>query len=340
MKKLTESILLITALTLTSGKGMALEALSDAELSDVSGQSTYNFLFDNIKFEGRAIDGVAEAGSYNTIGADGSGLRRQNYRFVADHIGTAASPLTTSLLTTDASVNSISEGEVTRNGTNLGEQGFLHIGLPELAAWKNVDIQYDAVYLNPSENDPNNRNIAAGGTPSEHLDFGKVTIDNLAVAGSIDIGGIPEGYKIESVIVDDGSRGAGSRQGFLLNVDIDELSIDQWLFESEQADGVFDAERDMVLKDFRLTNLHLKSATIETTEQGYRIAYSNPQAFTQDEGLLIKSGGGFPDVNHAAYDANFPKANLTLSTQLPHGQMSESRIRGMTIDHLIFNVRN
>ena len=318
----------------------ALEPLSDGQLSDVNGQGQFNFAFENIKFNGNAIDGVAEAGSYNTIAADGSSLRRQNFQFSADSIGTRASPLTTSAITLDPSVNSISGGEVTAKGTSLTEQGFLHIGLPDRAGWNNVDLQYDAVYGNPTELDLNNRNIAAGGTPSDNLNFGRITIDNIAITGSIDISGIPEGYKIKSVHLDDGSRDTSSRQGFMLNVDIDELSIDQWLFETEQADGIFDASRDMVIQDFSLTNLHLKSATIETTSKGYRIAYSDPQPFTQGEGLLIKSGAGLPDVGHAAYDASRPKANISLSTQMPHGQMSESRIQGITLDHLVFNVRN
>ncbi len=319
---------------------LALEPLSDDQLSGVNGQGQFNFAFENIKFNGNAIDGVAEAGSFNTIAGDGSSLRRENFQFSADSIGTRTSPLSTSAVRLNPTVNSISGGDVTKNGTSLAEQGFLHIDLPDRAGWNNVDLQYDAVYGNALTPDPDNPNIAAGGTPSNNLDFGRITIDNIALTGSLDISGIPDGYKIESVLLDDGSRGVGSRQGFLLNVNIDELSIDQWLFETEQADGIFDADRDMVIQDFSITNLNLKSATIESTSKGFRIAYSDPQPFTQGEGLLIKSGAGLPDFGHAAYDASRPKTNITLSTQMPRGQMSESRIHGVTLDHLVFNLRN
>jgi len=332
--------LIAVSFSALSLSAIALEPLSDEQLSDVNGQGQFNFALENIKFNGNAIDGVAEAGSYNTVAADGSSLSRQNFQFSADSIGTRTSPLTTSTVTLDPSVNSISDGEVTTKGTSLAEQGFLHIGLPDRSGWNNVDLQYDAVYGNPTEIDLNNRNIAAGGTPSGNLYFGRITIDNIAVTGSLDIGGIPDGYKIESVLLDDGSRGASSREGFMLNVDIDELSIDQWLFETEQADGIFDASRDMVIKNLSISNLHLKSVTVETTSKGYRIAYSDPQPFTQGEGLLIKSGAGLPDTSHATYNPDFPKTNISLSTQMPHGQMSQSRIEGVTLDHLIFNVRN
>ncbi|WP_250655022.1 hypothetical protein [Alkalimarinus coralli] len=340
MKSSITKTLIMLAGTIPWLPANALEALSDEQLSSVNGQGKFNFAFENIKFNGEAIDGVAEAGSFNTVAADGSSLNRKNFQFSADSIGTRSSPLSTSTVRLDPSVNSISDGDVTKNGTSLAEQDFLRIDLPDRSGWNNVDLQYDAVYGNTPDPDPGNPNIAAGGTPSDHLNFGRVTIDNIAITGSLDISGIPQGYKIESVLLDDGSRGASSREGFLLNVNIDELSIDQWLFETEQPDGVFDADRDMVLKDFSLTNLHLKSATIETTSKGYRIAYSDPQPFTKASGLIIKSGGGFPDVEHAAYDASRPKANITLTTQMPHGQMSESRIHGVTLDHLVFNVRN
>lgn len=340
MKIMIAKTFIAATATLASFSANALEALSDEQLSSVNGQGQFNFALENIKFKGQAINGVAEAGSYNTIATDGSSLSRQNFQFTADSIGTLTAPLTTSTIRLNPTVNSISNGDVTKDGTSLAEQDFLRIDLPDRAGWNNVDLQYDAVYSNPTSPDPTNPNIAVGGTPSSNLDFGRITIDNIVALGSLDIAGIPDGYKIESVLVDDGSRGAGSREGFLLNVNIDELSIDQWLFETEQADGIFDSDRDMVIKDLKITNLNLKSATIETTSQGYRIAYSDPQPFTKAEGLLIKSGGGFPDVGHAAYDASRPKTNITLSTQMPHGQMSESRLHGVTLDHLVFNVRN
>ena len=340
MKLTIVKTLLAMTVSLPSLQVNALEALSDEQLSGVNGQGQFNFAFENIKFSGKSINGVADAGSFNTVAGDGSSLRRENFQFSADSIGTRTSPLSTSAVNLNPTVNSISGGNVTKNGRSLAEQGFLHIDLPDRAGWNNVDLQYDAIYGNPTAPDPSNPNIAVGGTPSSNLDFGRITIDNIALTGSLDISGIPDGYKIESVLLDDGSRGAGSRQGFLLNVNIDELSIDQWLFETEQADGIFDADRDMVIQDFSITNLNLKSATIETTAKGFRIAYSDPQPFTQGEGLLIKSGAGLPDVNHAAYDASRPKTNITLSTQMPHGQMSQSRIHGVTLDHLVFNLRN
>jgi len=340
MRPIINKIFVAVSFSVLSVSAIALEPLSDDQLSHVNGQGQFNFAFENIKFNGNAIDGVAEAGSYRTVATDGSSLTRQNYQFSADSIGTRTSPLTTSAVALDPSVNSISDGEVTTNGTSLAVQGFLHIGLPERSGWNNVDLQYDAVYGNPTEVDPNNRNIAAGGTPSNNLNFGRITIDNIAITGSLDISGIPDDYKIESVLLDDGSRGASSREGFMLNVDINELSIDQFLFETELEDGIFNPERDMVIQNLNISNLHLKSVTIETTSKGYRIAYSNPQPFTQGEGVLIKSGAGLPDTSHAAYNPNFPKTDITLSTQMPHGQMSESRIEGVTLDHLVFNVRN
>lgn len=340
MKLTTIKTLIAIAISLPCLPSHALEALSDEQLSGVNGQSKFNFAFENIKFIGQAVAGVAEAGSFNTVAGDGSSLRRENFQFSADSIGTRTSPLSTSTVRLNPTVNSISAGNVTKNGTSLAEQDFLRIDLPDRAGWNNVDIQYDAVYGNPSTPDLNNPNIAAGGTPSSNLDFGRVTIDNIAIMGSLDISGIPDGYKIESVLLNDDSRGARSRQGFLLNAYINELTIDQWLFETEQADGIFDAGRDMVIQNFSITNLNLKSATVETTSKGIRIAYSDPQPFTVATGALIKSGGGFPDTAHAAYDASRPKTNITFSTQMPHGQMSESRIHGVTLDHLVFNLRN
>lgn len=336
---IVKTLIAITA-SVPSLSTYALEALSDEQLSGVNGQGKFNFALENIKFKGEAIPGVAEAGSYNTVAGDGSSLRRENFQFSADSIGTRTSPLSTSTITLNPSVNSISGGDVTKNGTSLAEQNFLRIDLPDRTGWNNVDIQYDAVYGNPTTADPNNPNIAAGGTPSNNLDFGRVSIDNIAITGSLDISGIPDGYKIESVLLNDDSRGARSREGFLINANIEEISIDQWLFETEQADGIFDASRDMVIQNFSITNLNLKSATIETTSKGIRIAYSDPQPFTVATGALIKSGGGFPDTGHAAYDASLPKTDITFTTQMPHGQMNESRIHGVTLDHLVFNLRN
>ncbi|MFD2231474.1 hypothetical protein [Alkalimarinus sediminis] len=340
MKLTMVKTLIAATVSLPCITAQALEAMSDEQLSGVNGQGKFNFALENIDFKGEAIPGVAEAGSFNTVAVDGSSLRRENFQFSADSIGTRTSPLSTSTVRLNPTVNSISDGNVTKNGRVLAEQDFLRIDLPDRAGWNNVDIQYDAIYSNPFVVDANNPNIAAGGTPSDKLDFGRITIDNIAVIGSLEISGIPDGYKIESVLLNDGSRGANSREGILLNANIEEISIDQWLFETEQADGIFDADRDMVIKDLSITNLNLKSATFETTSTGYRIAYSDPQPFTHPEGLLIKSGGGFPDVGHAAYDASRPKTNITLTTQMPHGQMSQSRIHGVTLDHLVFNLRN
>lgn len=319
---------------------LAMESLDDEQLSGVNGMGNSHLMFEDFQFLGTAIPGLADAGQQRVEAADGSSLTMENYRMSADRIGTYTSPLTLGLRSVDVTLNSSSDGNVTRNGTNLGTRDFLSIQLPELSAWQNVDVQYNAVYGNPTTPNPNNPNIRAGGTPSDKLDFALLTLDNIALSGRIDVAGIPEGYRIRSVYVDDGSQNGGSREGFMLNVFIDELRIDQWLFESEQKDGIYNEDRDMVIKDFRLTNLHLKGATMEYTPQGLRIAYRNPQPFTKDTGLLLKSGGGLPDTGHAAYDPSFPKANLTLTTQMPHALENQSRIQGVTLDHMVFNLRN
>ncbi|MCG8609967.1 MAG: hypothetical protein MI864_05475 [Pseudomonadales bacterium] len=319
---------------------MALEEMTDEQMGNVEAQGITYLMFENIEFKGAEIEGVAEAGSVNDIAADGSALYRKNYQFSADTIGTRAAPLSLQAVNVDASVNSVSGGTYTQNGKNLGEVNMLRIDLSERAAWQNVDIAYNAIYGNPDTPDANNPNIRAGGTPSDNNEFGLVSIDNLSLTGRVDLAGIPEGYKIESVYVDDGSREAASRQGLLLNVAIDELVVDEWLFETEQEDGIYNADRDMVIKNFRLENVHLQSATFEATPKGIRIAYSDPQPFTPDEGLILPSGGGYPDINHGAYDPTFPKGNLTLQTQMPHSLPSESRIHGMTLDHLVLNIRN
>lgn len=318
----------------------ALEEMTDEQMGDVSAQSRYNYVFEDIQFVGASIAGEAEAGSVNTIATDGSALLRKDYRFTAESIGTFDNPLTTESLVINGTVNTIHDGEVTRDGKNLGDINMLNIGLPTREAWKNVDIQYDAFYINPDNLDQSNRNIAAGGTPSDKTRFGLVSIDNLSVTGNIGIAGIPKGYKIESVYLDDGSRGASSREGLLLNLDIDEILIEQWLFETEEADGVFDTDKDMALSNFRLANLKMKSATFEATDKGLRLAYHNPQPFTEDEGLLIKSGGGHPDTSHSAYDPNFPKGELTFNAHVPHSLPNESRIKGLTLDHFVLNIRN
>ncbi len=333
--------LLMPALLNLSASAWGLEALSDAQMSDVNAQAKFNFMMENVRYLGNEIPGEAEAGSVNTIAGDGSALLRKNYRFSADAMGSKDSPFTTEAIVRDMSVNTVSKGEVTVNGTALPSHSLLLVTLPEKAAWQNVDFQYDAYYENPSVVDTRNPNIVAGGTPStEHTYFGQVSIDNLSVVGSVGIAGIPEGYKIESVYLDDGSRGAGSREGLLLDLKIDELLIEQWLFEIQNPDGVFDPERDIVLSNFRLANLHAKSATFEATEKGLRLAYHDPQPFTKDEGLILKSGGGHPDVTHPNYDPSFPKGELTFSAHVPHSLPNESRIRGVTLDHLVFNLRN
>ncbi|MFE8071229.1 hypothetical protein QQM79_09225 [Marinobacteraceae bacterium S3BR75-40.1] len=324
-------------LGLVATQVMAMEPLSDEEMSQVQGQANH-FVFENIAFVGEAGPNGEPAGSMSTVGTDGSSLRKENYSFTADSIGTFSSPLTLGAAMADFTTNSFSDGlldgllgtDVVADGDNLGEQGALRITLPEVAGWQNVDIQYDAVYGNPSRVDANNPNIAAGGTPSADEDFGRVTIDNLVLAGTIDITGIPDGYKIRSQEVQDGSTTATSRQGLMLNVAIDQLSIDRWLLESQELDGVFNPDSDILLKDFQIDNLELKAATLETTPQGYRIAYSDPQPFSD----------GLPDTGHAAYDPDRPKANLSVTTQMTRGQASDLQIQGMTLDHLVFNVRN
>ncbi|MCP5208305.1 MAG: hypothetical protein H7A01_13945 [Hahellaceae bacterium] len=319
---------------------LALEEMTDEQMGIVSAQSRYNYVFENIQFVGVAVAGEAEAGSVNTIATDGSALLRKNFSFTADSIGTFSNPFTTEALAINGTVNTIRDGNVTQGGNHLGDINMLNIGLPTKDAWENVDLQYEAFYINPDNPDPSNRNIAAGGTPSENTRFGLVTFDNLSITGNVGISGIPEGYKIESVYLDDGSRGASSREGLLLNVDIEELAIEQLLFETEEADGIFNPNKDIALNNFRLANLKMKSVTYEATDKGLRLAYHDPQPFTKDEGLLIKSGGGFPDTAHAAYNPNFPKADLTFNAHVPHSLPNESRIKGLTLDHMVLNIRN
>lgn len=336
MKTVSYGLAVLLGTSLLSAPAFSLEKMSDAQLSKVNAKGTFNFIFENIEYRGTEIPGVAKAGEINVIGTDGSSFSRRGYQYSATQIGTLDAPLTVGTSVATASVNRYdAEGLVVHNGSNLGERGYLRIGYPELAAWNNVDVSYDAVFGNPTDADPLNPNIAAGGTASTRGDLGRVSMNNFAMAGSLEIGGIPEGYKIESVKVQDSSQGAASRQGLLLNIDIQELVVEQWLFEVQQPDGIYDPSRDMVVENFSLQNLQMKSATVEASASGWRFAYHDPQPFTAGEPGVA----GHPDLNSAAYDPNFPKASLSFETQMPHGQRSESRMQGVTLDHLVFNLR-
>ncbi|ABC29075.1 hypothetical protein HCH_02249 [Hahella chejuensis KCTC 2396] len=322
-----QPVLALCCLTL-SAAAMAMEAMTDEELGQVDGRSGFSFAFDNVRFKGMAIDG-AEAGSINIIAADGSSLGLKEFQLSADAIGTFESPLTFSLVEMDGSlVNNSSSG-----------LPMLRIGLPGMEGWRNLDVRFNEEFGNPDVPNPDNPNIRAGGTPSEHTMLGSVSMNDISILGGVAYSGIPEGYKIESVRVDDGSSGADSRQGMLLNVDINELLIPEWLVESQVGDGVLNPATDFILYNFRLENLHLQSATFEAAPNGLRFAYSDPQPFTEDGGI-IPSGGGLPDTQHPDYDPNFPKIDLTFQAQMTQSKLNESRIHGVTLDHLIFNVRN
>ncbi|MAL98207.1 hypothetical protein [Hydrocarboniclastica marina] len=308
---------------------LALEKMSDEQLSTVQAKGAYNFAFENIEFRGTEIPGVAEAGSINSIGTDGSSLGLKQFQFSAGSIGTLTSPLTTESVVANGSVN----------GNSMADRSYLRIGLPEAAGWNNVDIAFDAVYGNPTELDPENPNIAVGGTPSSNGRFGLVSIDDISVTGHLDVSSIPTGFKISSVHGEDG--GLLSREGLLLNVAIDELKMNQVLFEPGTANGVFDGDRDLVINNFVLENLSMNSATIETTSSGWRFAYSDPQPFKGSLGETLTPGvSGHPDTASPNYNPDFPKANLSFESQMTHSQVSESRLQGVTLDHLVFNVRN
>ncbi|WP_148863883.1 hypothetical protein [Marinobacter fonticola] len=339
MGRLTRVLTVALSCWASAGSAIAMEKLSDGQMGQVQAQGNFNFVLENIELSGTPGPGDAEAGSINVEGADGSSLGLKQFQFTAANIGTTASPLTTGTATADASVNSTVLGIVVPDGKNLGEREYLRIGLPEKAAWNNVDLSFQALYGNPDTAAPDDRNIAAGGTPSSQLDFGHVSLDNVALTGHLDIGAIPEGYKIRSRKVEDGSALASSRQGLLLNINLEEVSVEQMLFEPGQGDGVFSPDRDLVIRNFSLENLQMTSATIETSAQGWRIAYSDPQPFTTSLGETLQPGAsGHPDTASLAYDANFPKANLTMETQMTQGQASMSRIHGVTLDHLVFNL--
>lgn len=338
MNRTQHALTMALGCLLTVGPALAMEKLSDGQMSQVQAQGNFNFVLENIEFSGTAAPG-AEAGSINVEGADGSSLGMKQFQFTAAQIGTATSPLTTGSATVDASVNDSALGVIVPDGKALGQREYLRIGLPEKTAWNNVDLSFQALYGNPDVAAPTDRNIAAGGTPSSRLDFGHVSLDNLALTGHVDIGGIPDGYKIRSVKVDDGSALATSRQGLLLNINLQEVSIEQMLFEPGQGDGAFSADRDLVIRDFSLQNLQMTSATLETSAQGWRIAYSDPQPFTTSLGETVQPGvSGHPDTASPAYNPDFPKANLSMQTQMTHGQASMARIRGVTLDHLVFNL--
>ncbi|WP_166253508.1 hypothetical protein [Marinobacter salicampi] len=324
---------------LVSGPALAMEELSDEQMSQAQAQGNFNFVLEDIKLSGTPVPGEAEAGSINVVGADGSSLGLKQFQFTADNIGTLTSPLTLGTASANASVNSVLLGLIIPDGKSLGEREYLRIGFPDKAAWSNVDLAFQAVYGNPDAVDPNDRNIAAGGTPSDQLDFGHISLENLALTGHLDVSGIPAGYKIRSAKVDDGSALAPSRQGLLLNVNLEEVSLDRMLFEPGAGDGEFSASRDLVIRDFSLKNLQMTSATIEATPRGWRFAYSDPQPFTGSLGETLQPGAsGHPDTASLAYDAEFPKASLTMETQMTRGQASQSRIQGVTLDHLIFNL--
>lgn len=339
MSRMRRAMMTALGCCLASGPVLAMEKLSDGQMSQVQAQGNFNFVLENIEFAGAAVPGEAEAGSINVEGADGSSLGMKQFQFSATNIGTTDSPLTTGSATANATVNSSLLGVVVPDGQALGDREYLRIGLPEKAAWNNVDLSFQALYGNPDTVDPEDRNVAAGGTPSSDLDFGHVSLDNVALTGHLDIGAIPDGYKIRSRKVEDGSAQAASRQGLLLNVNLEEVSIEQMLFEPGQGDGAFSPDRDLVIRNFSLENLQMTSATLETSAQGWRIAYSDPQPFTTSLGETVQPGvSGHPDTASLAYDANFPKANLTMETQMTHGQASMSRIHGVTLDHLVFNL--
>lgn len=336
---LTSTALVWAALGVSLPAG-AMEPLSDGQLGAIEAQGLVNLKLENIRFIGVAQDG-APAGSVNDIASDQSALLRDNYAFRADAIGTDSNPVRFGGGEADFTTNAYDGENVVKNGHAVGRYETLHIALPDKSAWQNVDFEYDASYRNPDVIDLNNRNIQAGGTPSSREKVAYITIDDLSIEGAVDIAGIAEGHKIRSVYVDDGSREAEtSRQGLMMNLNIKELLVKQWLFEANERDGVFDPETDIVINNFRLANMQLIGATYEMTEKGLRIAYSNPQPFTKDEGLLLKSGGGYPDTAHSAYNPNFPKGELTLQTQMPYSLPNESRIRGVTLDHLVLNIRN
>lgn len=334
---------------LASTPTIAMDKLSNEQMSEAYGQGNVNFTFENIEFAGTAVPGEAEAGSINVEAVDGSSLGLKQFQFSAANIGTRASPLTAGTVTVDGTVNeAVLPGQtVIVTDNSLGEQEYLRIGFPDKAAWNDVDLGFQALFGNPDVVDLENPNIAAGGTPSSRLNFGHVSVDNLAVTGHLDVRGIPEGYKIKSQKVDDGTSGLGglftsSRQGLLLNVNLEEVSIDELLFEPGEGDGGFTADRDLVIRDFSLQNLQLTSATIETTTEGWRIAYSDPQPFILSLGAVgeIAAPGvaGNPDTANPAFDPDFPKASLSFEAQMTHGQASTSRLQGVTLDHLVFNV--
>ena len=333
MRRVEYKLAAALSLSVLSTSVLSMEKLSDEQLSNVQAKGTYNFAFDNIEFHGAAADG-AEAGSINSVATDGSSLGLTQFQFSANHIGTLTAPLTTGTSVSDASVN----------GSPLGEQTYLRIGLSELTAWSNVDIVFTALFGNPTEPDPLNPDVTAGVAPSANLELGQVTVDNLALAGHIEIAGIPEGYKIVSqsrsdegnLLLLDGRESGGSRQGLLLNINLDELKIDQILLEPGQGTGYFDDSRDLVIRDFSLKNLQMTSATVETTASGWRFAYSDPQAFTGGQGETLPPGvSGHPSSN----DTSFPQASLSFETQITQSLPSQSSIQGVTLDHLVFNLR-
>lgn len=315
-------------LLLISGPALSLEKMSDDQLSDIQARGA-NWTFENIEFRGEEGPNGAKAGSIGSVGTDGSALTLERFQFSAGSIGTRTAPLTT--------------GSVVSTGVDeVGERNYLRIGFPDRTAWDNVDLSFDALYGNPTELDAGNRNILVGGTPSDNLQFGHVSLDNIRLAGYLEIAEIPTGYTVENSISDGGLLGGiigePSRQGMLLNVAIDELSVEQILFEPNQGgDGIFNSNSDLVLTDFSITNLNMKSATIETRPTGWRFAYSDPLPFTGGLGETLTPGvSGHPEGEVPAERI----ATVSFGSQMTHGLPNTSRIEGFTVDHLVFNVRN
>lgn len=349
MNRTTYALTTALVCLLSPVPALAMDKLSNEQMSEAHGQGGLNFAFENIEFSGAPVPGGAAAGSINVEGVDGSSLGLKQFQFSATNIGTRVSPLTVGTVTADGTVNRavLPGSTVIVSGNDLGEREYLRIGFPDRDAWNNVDLNFQALFGNPDVVNAEDPNITAGGTPSSRLNFGHVSVDNLAITGYLDLRGIPDGYKIKSQVIDDGTNGieglfASSRQGLLLNVNLEEVLIDELLFEPGGQDGEFTADRDLVIRDFSLENLQMTSATFETTTQGLRFAYSDPQPFVTSFGALgeiIAPGvAGHPDTANPAFNPDFPKANLNFEAQMTHGQASTSRLRGVTLDHLVFNL--